>query len=64
MLLEEDVVMNVEDSRLPPQQPLPEQERECRTTNEPTTNEPATDEPLPWPLSPPPAPWPRVFPGL
>jgi hypothetical protein len=63
MLLEEDVAMNVEDIRVPPRPPRevpppqprePEPDHECQTENE-----------TPWvPLSPPPAPWPRVFPGL
>jgi len=55
--------MNVEDIRVPPRPPRevpppqprePEPDHECQTENE-----------TPWvPLSPPPAPWPRVFPGL
>jgi hypothetical protein len=65
MLLEEDVAMNVEDIRepprplreVPPPQPR-EPDRECGTEDK-------TENETPWvPLSPPPAPWPRVFPGL
>ena len=62
MLLEEDVVMNAEEMRLPsrlspempplPSPPLPEEE--CQ----------AADETPPLPVSPPQMPWPRVFPGL
>jgi hypothetical protein len=62
MLLEEDVVMNAEEVRLPsrplrempplPLPPLPEEE--CQVA----------DETPPLPVSPPPMPWPRVFPSL
>ena len=62
MLLEEDVVMNAEEVRLPSRPlrkapPLPSQcppEEECQ----------AADEGPPLPISPPPMPWPRVFPSL
>jgi hypothetical protein len=62
MLLEEDVVMNAEEIRFPsrPSQeapPLPSPrplEEECQ----------AADETPPLPISPPPMPWPRVFPSL
>jgi hypothetical protein len=62
MLLEEDVVMNVEEFRLPPspsreapprQAPLPPEEQ-CQ----------GDDDVPPIPISPPPIPWPRVFPSL
>ncbi len=59
MLLEEDVVMNAEEIRLPsrelpppPSPSLPEEEWQG-----------ADEAPL-LPVSPPPIPWPRVFPSL
>ena len=63
MLLEEDVAMkNGEETRRPDRldpkasqpAPMPSQEPDRQ----------AADELLPFPLSPPPAPWPRVFPSL
>jgi hypothetical protein len=62
MLLEEDVVMDAEELRLPPRSsrdapppPSPRlPEEECQ----------AADEMPPLPISPPPMPWPRVFPSL
>jgi hypothetical protein len=61
-VLAEDVVMNTEEIGLPsgllgealplPPPCLPEEE--CQ----------AADETLPLPISPPPMPWPRVFPSL
>jgi len=62
MLLEEDVVMDAEKTRLPsrpsreaPLLPTPHPpEEECR----------AADEMPPLPISPPPIPWPRVLPSL
>ena len=62
MLLEEDVVMEKdEESRIirpsrepsPPKPPRAHDEHGCDA-----------EDPLPFPLSPPPMPWPRVFPGL
>jgi hypothetical protein len=62
MLLEEDVVMNAEEVRVPshppreaPLPPLPHPPEEARQ---------AADEMPPLPISPPPMPWPRVFPSL
>ena len=63
MLLEEDVVMEkheeshlpirpVRDDRLPSPPPPDEDDRQ------------ASDEAPFWPISPPPMPWPRVFPSL
>ena len=57
MLLEEDVVMNAEEMRLPPCEapPLPSP---CPPESQ------AADGMPPLPVSPPPMPWPRVFPSL
>ncbi len=62
MLLEEDVVMNAEEIRLPPRPlretpPLP-------LPRLPEKDRQAIDEIPPLPISPAPIPWPRVFPGL
>lgn len=61
MLLEEDVVMNAEEIRLPLRSPheMPPPSP-CRTEDECQ----AADEMPPPPISPPPMPWPRVFPSL
>jgi hypothetical protein len=40
-----------------------EPERQCTPSDEPLDDW-ADEEPLPFPVSQPPAPWPRVFPGL
>jgi hypothetical protein len=62
MLLEEDVAMNkVEEIRLPPPAsgeaipPPPRRDEDDRQ---------ASDDLPPFPISPPPMPWPRVFPSL
>jgi hypothetical protein len=59
MLLEEDVVMNAEEMRLPSREapPLP-------SPRPPEEESQAADEMPPLPVSPPPMPWPRVFPSL
>jgi hypothetical protein len=64
MLLEEDVVMEKReeirpalrpprDTIVPPPAPRDEEDRQQ-----------VSDETPPWTISPPPMPWPRVFPGL
>jgi hypothetical protein len=62
MLLAEDVVMNPEENRFPSrparEAPLPQ------TPSRPEEECQAADETLPFPVSPPPIPWPRVFPSL
>jgi hypothetical protein len=61
MLLVEDVVMNAEETRfsvpVPEAPPLPPP---CLADEE----RQGTDEMPPLPISPPPMPWPRVFPSL
>lgn len=62
MLLEEDVVMNTEDFRLPS---LPSGETPPLPSPWLADEEYQTpDEISPLPISPPPIPWPRVFPSL
>jgi hypothetical protein len=63
MLLEEDVAMKkVEESRLPPR---PSGEANQLAAPHPDTEQrSAADELPPFPISPPPLPWPRVFPSL
>ena len=68
MLLEEDVVMERnEELRLPARStrdddtlplPVPAKEDDRQASDEQPHEQP------PWAVSPPPMPWPRVFPGL
>jgi hypothetical protein len=62
MLLEEDVAMNAEEIRSlsRPSQEAPALPSPCP----PEEDCQATDEVPPLPISPPPMPWPRVFPSL
>jgi hypothetical protein len=61
MLLEEDVVMKkVEEIRLPPR---PTRGAD-QAAQQPKEERQAADELPLFPISPPPMPWPRVFPSL
>jgi len=62
MLLEENVVMNkVEEIRLPSR---PSREASPAPPRQPEQGSQAADDLPAFPISPPPMPWPRVFPSL
>lgn len=53
--------MNTEEIRLPPR---PSREAPMPSPRPPDEDCRAADDRPPWPISPPPLPWPRVFPSL
>lgn len=66
MLLEEDVVMNEQEIRLPlrPAREAPDRPHRMRQATDEDCTPVENIETSPYSPSPPPVPWPRVFPGL
>jgi hypothetical protein len=63
MLLEEDVAMKKPEETRPPPRPAGETPQPAPIRQDDTDHQAADDLPL-LPISPPPMPWPRVFPSL
>jgi hypothetical protein len=63
MLLEEDVVMERDEEIGSPSRPIRDNTQPPPAPRD-EDDQQASDETPPWRISPPPMPWPRVFPSL